>query len=127
MASQSLRDRLRVEPGRPVDLAARDPRATPLAPGGKTATRAAMAEHAGVLHELQERAVRAGRRRRRPARVLLVLQGMDTSGKGGVIEHVVGLVNPQGVRIASFKKPTRGGAAAPLPVAGPPAGARRRV
>jgi PPK2 family polyphosphate:nucleotide phosphotransferase len=38
--------------------------------------------------------------------VLLVLQGMDTSGKGGVISHVAGLVNPQGVHIASFKKPT---------------------
>jgi PPK2 family polyphosphate:nucleotide phosphotransferase len=39
-------------------------------------------------------------------RVLVVLQGMDTSGKGGVIEHVIGLVNPQGVHIHSFKKPT---------------------
>ena len=38
--------------------------------------------------------------------VLLVLQGMDTSGKGGVIEHAAGLVNPQGLQIASFKKPT---------------------
>jgi PPK2 family polyphosphate:nucleotide phosphotransferase len=38
--------------------------------------------------------------------VLVVLQGMDTSGKGGVIEHVAGLVNPQGLHIASFKKPT---------------------
>jgi len=38
--------------------------------------------------------------------VLLVLQGMDTSGKGGVIRHVAGLVNPQGLHIASFKKPT---------------------
>jgi PPK2 family polyphosphate:nucleotide phosphotransferase len=38
--------------------------------------------------------------------VLLVLQGMDTSGKGGVVEHVIGLVNPQGAHIASFKKPT---------------------
>jgi PPK2 family polyphosphate:nucleotide phosphotransferase len=38
--------------------------------------------------------------------VLLVLQGMDTSGKGGVIAHVAGLVNPQGLHIASFKKPT---------------------
>jgi PPK2 family polyphosphate:nucleotide phosphotransferase len=31
---------------------------------------------------------------------------MDTSGKGGVIEHVVGLVNPQGVAISSFRQPT---------------------
>jgi PPK2 family polyphosphate:nucleotide phosphotransferase len=39
-------------------------------------------------------------------RLLLVLQGMDTSGKGGVVEHVIGMVNPQGVQITSFKKPT---------------------
>jgi len=38
--------------------------------------------------------------------VLLVLQGMDTSGKGGVIGHVAGLMNAQGLHIAAFKKPT---------------------
>ncbi|GAA4527009.1 PPK2 family polyphosphate kinase [Amycolatopsis samaneae] len=38
--------------------------------------------------------------------VLLVLQGMDTSGKGGTVGHVLGLVNPMGVRYAGFKKPT---------------------
>src|SRR6187551_2656787 len=39
--------------------------------------------------------------------VLLVLQGMDTSGKGGTLRHTVGLVDPQGVRIKSFKAPTK--------------------
>ena len=101
----SLRTRLRVVPGKPVDLAARDPRATPLAPGGKSATREAIDEQGPALAALQEalyaEATAGGTRR-----LLLVLQGMDTSGKGGVIEHVIGLVNPQGVRIASFKKPT---------------------
>jgi PPK2 family polyphosphate:nucleotide phosphotransferase len=38
--------------------------------------------------------------------VLLVLQGMDTSGKGGIVKHVVGAGNPQGVRYQSFGKPT---------------------
>ena len=38
--------------------------------------------------------------------LLLVLQGMDTSGKGGTLRHTVGLVDPQGLRISSFKKPT---------------------
>ncbi|MCU1482271.1 MAG: phosphate--nucleotide phosphotransferase [Subtercola sp.] len=38
--------------------------------------------------------------------ILLVLQGMDSSGKGGIVRHVVGLVDPQGVQHASFKKPT---------------------
>lgn len=38
--------------------------------------------------------------------VLLVLQAMDTAGKGGIIRHVVGGVDPQGVRIHAFKAPT---------------------
>ena len=39
--------------------------------------------------------------------MLLVLQGMDTSGKGGTLKHTVGLVDPQGVKITSFKAPTK--------------------
>ena len=39
--------------------------------------------------------------------MLLVLQGMDTSGKGGTLRHTVGLVDPQGVKITSFKGPTK--------------------
>jgi PPK2 family polyphosphate:nucleotide phosphotransferase len=39
-------------------------------------------------------------------RLLVVLQGMDTSGKDGTIRHVFKGVNPQGVRVISFKKPT---------------------
>ncbi len=39
-------------------------------------------------------------------KVLLVLQGMDTAGKGGIVKHVVGSGNPQGIRYASFGKPT---------------------
>lgn len=38
--------------------------------------------------------------------VLLVLQGMDTAGKGGIVKHVVGAANPQGVRYEYFGKPT---------------------
>lgn len=38
--------------------------------------------------------------------VLLVLQGMDTAGKGGIVKHVVGQANPQGIRYASFGVPT---------------------
>lgn len=39
-------------------------------------------------------------------RILLVLQGMDTSGKGGVVRHALGLVDPQGIQLRSFKAPT---------------------
>jgi PPK2 family polyphosphate:nucleotide phosphotransferase len=38
--------------------------------------------------------------------VLLVLQGIDTSGKDGTIKHVIGQVNPLGCRITSFTRPT---------------------
>jgi polyphosphate kinase 2 (PPK2 family) len=38
--------------------------------------------------------------------LLVVLQGLDASGKDGVIAHVFSTMNPQGVRVASFKKPT---------------------
>lgn len=64
-----------------------------------------IADSAEELADLQERLYaesRAGGTRS----ILLVLQGMDTSGKGGIIRHVVGLVDPQGVRITAFKAPT---------------------
>ena len=38
--------------------------------------------------------------------MLLVVQGMDTAGKGGIVRHVIGAVDPQGVSLAAFKKPT---------------------
>ena len=57
------------------------------------------------LADLQER-LWAERTVGSERRVLLVLQGMDTSGKGGVLRHTIGLVDPQGVRITSFKAPT---------------------
>ncbi|HEV7472207.1 MAG TPA: PPK2 family polyphosphate kinase [Pseudonocardia sp.] len=100
----SVRDRFRVPQG-PVDLAAIDPRGRPTGPKDKAAAAKAMSELGSRLDTRQEtlfaEGVGGGTRS-----LLLVLQGMDTSGKGGVISHVVGLMNPQGVRIASFKKPT---------------------
>jgi len=91
---------LRLPPGS-VDLASCDPRSTPRVPGGKKQTRTAMSEQAPALSRLQERLYAEGSRS-----MLLVLQGMDTSGKGGVIRHVVGMLNPQGCQIASFKRPS---------------------
>jgi PPK2 family polyphosphate:nucleotide phosphotransferase len=88
-----------------LDLAAIDPRARPVGPHDKDDAAEAMVELADRLDGLQEalyaEATGGGRRS-----LLLVLQGMDTSGKGGVIRHVAGLVNPQGLQIASFKRPT---------------------
>jgi PPK2 family polyphosphate:nucleotide phosphotransferase len=102
--ADSLRDALRA-PAAPVLLSRLDPRGTPLAPGHKERTREVMTADGERLAELQERlyaeGITGGRRR-----VLLVLQGMDTSGKGGVVRHVVGVVQPQGVRYTAFKRPT---------------------
>jgi PPK2 family polyphosphate:nucleotide phosphotransferase len=103
MAS-SLRTELRA-PAPTVVLADLDPYATPLAPGDKERTREQSFVDGRRLADLQEPLYAegsAGGRRR----VVVVLQGMDTSGKGGVIEHVVGAVNPQGVSITNFRAPT---------------------
>ncbi|WP_030154570.1 PPK2 family polyphosphate kinase [Streptomyces sp. NRRL S-244] len=101
-----LRPLLRAPAGERLDLDAFDPAATPGGPAGKAAGIAATARLAAPLASLQERlyaASTAGDRRR----VLLVLQGMDTSGKGGTVKHVIGLFNPSGCRIRSFKAPTQ--------------------
>jgi PPK2 family polyphosphate:nucleotide phosphotransferase len=103
--STSLRGRLLVPGGEPVDLSRHDAAATPGGPDGKAAGKAAMArvgEHLAVLQERLWAASTAGDRRR----VLLILQGMDTSGKGGTVKHVIGLLNPYGCRITAFKAPT---------------------
>jgi PPK2 family polyphosphate:nucleotide phosphotransferase len=52
------------------------------------------------LHELQERLYADDRHA-----MLVVLQAMDAAGKDGVIEHVIGAINPQGCEIHSFKAP----------------------
>jgi polyphosphate kinase 2 (PPK2 family) len=38
--------------------------------------------------------------------LLLVLQGMDTAGKGATVKHALGLMNPMGVQYHAFKQPT---------------------
>ncbi|MFD4318435.1 PPK2 family polyphosphate kinase [Streptomyces sp. NPDC058548] len=100
-----LRELLRVPEGERIDLTTYDASATPAGPADKAAGLAATAALAPRLADLQERlyaASTAGDRRR----VLLVLQGMDTSGKGGTVKHVIGLFNPSGCRIHAFKAPT---------------------
>ncbi|MGI5366696.1 PPK2 family polyphosphate kinase [Streptomyces iakyrus] len=103
--STSLRERLRLPPGEPVDLARYDAAGTPAGPHGKTAGKAATARTGERLAVLQERLWAASTKGDR-RRVLLVLQGMDTSGKGGTVKHVIGLLNPSGCRITAFKAPT---------------------
>jgi PPK2 family polyphosphate:nucleotide phosphotransferase len=94
-----LRDVLRVEPGRRVRLADVDPRETHGYAKDEAPER--LERDLERLHELQERLWAEHRHK-----VLVVLQGIDTAGKGGTIEHVVGAMNPAGVAVASFKVPT---------------------
>lgn len=96
---------LRLPPG-PVDLTSILTDGTPGFTGDKAAGEAELATLGADLDDLQERLFAEGTTGS-PRRVLLVLQGMDTSGKGGTLEHTVGLMDPQGVRITSFKAPTK--------------------
>lgn len=94
---------LRVEEGFRLDRV--DPDSTPGFAGRKIDGLESLAAGATRLAALQERlhaASTAGDVRR----VLLVLQAMDTAGKGGIVSHVVGAVDPNGVHYAGFKAPT---------------------
>jgi PPK2 family polyphosphate:nucleotide phosphotransferase len=103
---KDLRSLLRVPPGGgPVNLRAYDAASTPGGPRDKAAALEATAEIRVRLAELQERLF-AQSTQGDPHSVLLVLQGMDTSGKGGTIKHVTTGLNPTGIRVTAFKAPT---------------------
>jgi PPK2 family polyphosphate:nucleotide phosphotransferase len=91
----------RVLPDAMISLADWDPRETRLALGSKDETREATNALNAHLEVLQELLYAENKHR-----ILVVLQGMDTSGKDGTIRHVFEGVNPQGVRVISFKAPT---------------------
>lgn len=95
---------LRIAPG-PVDLASIETDAAPGFEGRKAEGEAALLALGAELADLQERLFADGKAGGNRS-VLLVLQGMDTSGKGGTLRSTVGLVDPQGVRITSFKAPS---------------------
>jgi PPK2 family polyphosphate:nucleotide phosphotransferase len=100
MAPMSLRELLRARPDADDPLARHK---TDRHPGvkSKKAAAAQVATDGERLAGLQERLWAEQART-----ILLVLQGIDTAGKDGTIEHVIGLVNPLGCRITSFKRPT---------------------
>ena len=88
-------------PGEAFDLAQFDPSYT----GGLASKKEAKEETAAnkeALFDLQARLYAEDKRS-----LLIVLQAMDAAGKDGTIKHVMGAFNPQGVRVSSFKKPTR--------------------
>jgi PPK2 family polyphosphate:nucleotide phosphotransferase len=94
-----LIDELRVEPGRPAALTTRDPRAT--FGFDKASGNAKRVELVERINFLQQRLYAEGRRS-----LLLVLQGLDASGKDGTIRRVFTGVSPQACRVVSFKAPT---------------------
>jgi len=91
--------RYRIAPGSKVHLAKHDSADTSAAK--KTDTEAVFADLNGRLELLQERLWAEHKHK-----VLVILQGMDTSGKDGVIRKVFEGANPMGVRVAAFKAPT---------------------
>ncbi|RXZ72690.1 PPK2 family polyphosphate kinase [Agromyces albus] len=95
---------LRVREG--FRLADVDPRSHPGFDGDKAAGVRALAEGAHIFAELQEQLFANSRMGDDERRVLIVLQALDTAGKGGIVKHVMGSVDPQGVHLTAFKKPT---------------------
>jgi PPK2 family polyphosphate:nucleotide phosphotransferase len=91
----------RVKPGSKVDLKDWDPEDKSASPGTKEEDEKRLMELAARIDEQQELLYAEAKRG-----VLVVLQGMDTSGKDGAIRHVFHEVDPLGVRAVRFKAPT---------------------
>lgn len=94
-------EQYRVKPGHKVKLSKWDPNDAQLFDGGKKKGKAVLPKLNAQLEALQELLYAEGKHK-----VLIVLQAMDSGGKDGTIRHVFDGVNPQGVKVASFKKPT---------------------
>ena len=93
---------LRVKPGDKIDLSDIDTRSTPEWDGDdKDEGKAALPALNERLEALQELLYAEGKQR-----LLVVIQAMDAGGKDGTVRHVFEGVNPTGVRVASFKRPT---------------------
>ncbi|AMO63320.1 polyphosphate kinase [Mycolicibacterium phlei] len=102
--SSPITSAVRFRPGDTV--AGLDLTATPGFEGSKTDAAEVQATRSARLAELQEMLYAGWKAGGDHRNVLLVLQGMDASGKGGIVKHVVGAVNPMGVRYTAFGKPT---------------------
>ncbi|AKK03242.1 PPK2 family polyphosphate kinase [Corynebacterium epidermidicanis] len=92
--------------GPEVDLAAIDPASTPGISGSSKDIEKATAKIEDEVADLQELLYANKRAGNDPGNVLIVLQGMDTSGKGGAVKHTLAGLDPQGIHIASFGVPT---------------------
>ena len=93
-------EQYRIPPGKNVDLDSHNPRYE--GEIEKKDGKARLKEYNKTLRDLQELLFAA-----HTNQVLIVLQGIDTSGKDSTIRHVFGDVNPQGTKVVNFKVPTR--------------------
>lgn len=110
VSSTIARETLLVREG--FQLSDIDPDATPGIEGGngdaKELAEQLFTERDEELADLQERMYAQARADKPDApSLLVVLQGMDASGKGGIVRRVFGSVDPQGLQIKSFKSPTK--------------------
>ncbi len=103
-AATPFGDALRV--GQGFRLADVDTRGTPAFDGDKSEGKDALVDADDELDDLQERLYANGQSGG-TQKVLLLIQGLDTAGKGGIMRHVVGAVDPQGTQITAFKTPTQ--------------------
>lgn len=107
MGKFKIHDALDLRAGKNFRLADVDPAATPGFSGSKADLAARFARYDEELYELQERLFANGRAHEGSApSLLVVLQGMDTSGKGGAIRNVFSVFDPQGTKTVGFGKPT---------------------
>ena len=103
-ATKTWADHLRVEKG--FVLADLDPESTPGFNGDKKDGEKALEGIDTLLADLQERLYAESKGGGKQS-LLLIVQGMDTSGKGGIMRYVVGAFDPQGVHHTAFKAPTK--------------------
>ncbi|MEB4614646.1 PPK2 family polyphosphate kinase [Leucobacter sp. M11] len=101
--TESVSELLRVRPG--FRLAEVDPSSTPGTVADQKRGEKHLAAESGRLKELQER-LYAESAMGGTDRVLLILQAMDAAGKGGIVNHVLGQIDPHGLHLSAFKKPT---------------------
>ncbi|MEL8054953.1 MAG: polyphosphate kinase 2 family protein [Pseudomonadota bacterium] len=97
----SVRNALIANPSDPFKLSDRDTGDRSLFPD-KDDARKSLKDDAKVINELQDKLYANGDRA-----LLVVLQGMDTSGKSGVIRNVFAYTSPLGMQVKAFKAPSK--------------------
>lgn len=107
MGKFKIKDALDLRAGKTFRLGDVDATATPGFDGSKSDLEDRFERYDDELYDLQERLFANGRAHADNApSLLVVLQGMDTSGKGGAIRHVFSVFDPQGTKTVGFGKPT---------------------